>query len=127
MQYRIDCLRNRYSQLAVDAEQKIAILSKAIPLSEELHEGFHEITEFLNGVEEDLENLEQVLLEEQFQLMETINMEITQFRAHLDEELQSICLELQRLSCESKANELAKESQEILHRFNTISDLVCYF
>lgn len=117
-------MRNRYSQLAVEAEQKIAILSKAIPLSEELHEGFNEISEFLNGVEEDLENLEHVSLEEQFQLIETINTEINQFRTHLDEELQPICFELQRLSCESKANELAKESHEILHRFNDVSNLV---
>lgn len=112
--------------MAVEAEQKIAILSKAIPLSEELHEGFYEINEFLNGVEEDLENLNHVSLDEQFQLMETINTEMNQFRTHLDDELQPICFELQRLSCESKANQLAKESNEILHHFNAVFDLVIF-
>lgn len=123
LQYRIDCLRNRYQQLATEAEQKIAVLEKAIPLSGDLQEGFHAVREFLNGVEEDLENLDQVPLEEQFQLIETISADFVEYRKNLNE-LQSMCVDLQRLSCEEKANELAKESQEIVQRFNVVHDLV---
>ena len=47
----------------------LAVLSKAIPLSEDVKEGFGEMEDFLNGVEEDLENLEQVPIDEQFQIV----------------------------------------------------------
>lgn len=126
LQYRIDQLRNRYSNLAVEAENKIAILSKAIPLSEELRAGFDELKEFLIEVEEDVENLEQVSLEEQFNLVGTIEVQVNRYRTYLDT-LQVLCVDLQRLSCESKAIELAKESQEIALRFNSMADLVKFY
>uniref|UniRef100_A0A915ENB9 Uncharacterized protein n=1 Tax=Ditylenchus dipsaci TaxID=166011 RepID=A0A915ENB9_9BILA len=123
LQYRIDQLRNRYSQLAVEAENKIAVLTKAIPLSEEVKEGFAELEEFLNGVEEDLDNLDQVPLEEQFQVVNTIEGDIAQYRTQMDS-LQEMCIDLQRLSCDSKANELGKESAQIMQRFNATADMV---
>lgn len=123
LQYRIDALRTRYSNLATDAENKIGVLARAIPLSEDLREGFFELNEFLNGVEEDLENLDQVTLEEQFQLISTIESDVGRFREQLDA-CQSVCVELQRLVNDDKANVLAKESQEMTQRFNAVSEAV---
>lgn len=77
----------------------------------------------MDGVEEDLQNLGQVLLEEQFQLVNTIDSDLGPAREQL-EAIQAIGIELQRLTTEQRANQLAKESAELLRRFNAVADAV---
>ena len=68
-------------------------------------------------------NLGQVSLEEQFQLANTIESDLGPAREQLDA-VQAISVELQRLTTEQRANHLAKESAELLRRFNTAADSV---
>jgi hypothetical protein len=77
----------------------------------------------LEDVEEDLQNLSQVSLEEQFQLINTIESDLGPAREQL-ESIQLISCELQRLTTENKANKLAKESAELFKYFNFVADNV---
>jgi len=43
LQYRTDQLKQRYNQLADDADSKIVLLEKALPLAENLKEGQAEL------------------------------------------------------------------------------------
>jgi hypothetical protein len=74
-------------------------------------------------VDEDLENLGEVSLDEQFQLVNTIESDLGPAREQL-EAVQAIGVELQRLTSEPRANQIAKESAELLRRFNTTADTV---
>jgi len=123
LQLRIDQLSKRYNNLAKEADAKIDVLSRAIPLSENLREGFLEIEDHLSGVEEDLENLDQVLLDEQFQLVHTIETDLEASRTQLDA-LQGFCIELQRLTSDKNANALQKETNNLLQRFNAVNEKV---
>lgn len=77
----------------------------------------------MDGVEEDLQNLGQVLMAEQFQLVNTIESDLGPARDQL-EVVQATSVELQRLTMEQRANQLAKESAELLKRFNAVADTV---
>jgi hypothetical protein len=98
-------------------------MSKAIPLSEDLKEGYDDLRDFLKNVEGDLEGLEMLSADEKFNLLSGIDGDCQQFRTHL-ESLQSMALELQRLSSDAKAAELAKESSEISQNFSAVADMV---
>jgi DNA repair exonuclease SbcCD ATPase subunit len=126
LQYRTDQLHKRYDSIAKEAETRIDILSKATPLSEDFHEGVAEITEHLDGVEEDLQNLDQVTLEEQFQLVNTIESDLSTSRARL-ETLQAINVKLQKLTSESNAEQLQKQTNELFQRFSSVSETVSSF
>ncbi|CAK5013178.1 unnamed protein product [Meloidogyne enterolobii] len=120
---RTDQLKQRYNNLADDADSKIAIWEKALTLAENLLDGQTELKKHLEDVEEDLQNLSQVSLEEQFQLISTIESDLGPAREQL-ESIQLISCELQRLTTESRANQLAKESAELLRYFNSVADTV---
>nr|CAD2190324.1 unnamed protein product [Meloidogyne enterolobii] len=123
LQMRTDQLKQRYNNLADDADSKIAIWEKALTLAENLLDGQSELKKHLEDVEEDLQNLSQVSLEEQFQLISTIESDLGPAREQL-ESIQLISCELQRLTTETRANQLAKESAELLRYFNSVADTV---
>uniref|UniRef100_A0A915N437 GAR domain-containing protein n=1 Tax=Meloidogyne javanica TaxID=6303 RepID=A0A915N437_MELJA len=123
LQMRTDQLKQRYNNLADDADSKIAIWEKALTLAENLLDGQAELKKHLEDVEEDLQNLSQVSLEEQFQLISTIESDLGPAREQL-ESIQLISCELQRLTTETRANQLAKESAELLRYFNSVADTV---
>ena len=123
LQYKINQLRVGYSKLATEAEDRINVMSKAIPLSEEIREGFDDLKDFLRSVADDLEAMESLTTDEKFHLLTSIDADCQQFRTLL-ESLQSMCTELQRLSSESKSQELSRESNEISRHFNEISEEV---
>ncbi|KAI3410026.1 hypothetical protein GPALN_006390 [Globodera pallida] len=123
LQFRTDNLRQRYTKLADDASGRINVLEKALPLAEDLKDGMGELVEHLDGVEEDLQNLGQVTLEEQFQLVNTIESDMGPAREQLDA-LHGVSVELQRLVTEQRASKLARESAELHKRFSNVADAV---
>ncbi|KAL3114470.1 hypothetical protein niasHT_019974 [Heterodera trifolii] len=123
LQFRTDNLRQRYTRLADEAASRITVLEKALPLAEDLKEGMAELVEHLDGVEEDLRNLGQVTLEEQFQLVNTIDADLGPAREQLDA-LHGVCVELQRLVTEQRAAKLAREFADLHKRFTTGADSV---
>lgn len=123
LQLRTDQLRQRYAKLSEEAAAKIELLEKALPLTEDLKEGMEELGEHLDGVEEDLQNLDQVSMEEQFQLVSTIESDLGPARDQLDA-LQALSAELQRLVADTRANQLARDGAELSRRFNAVADTV---
>lgn len=50
------------------ADEKLALLAKAIPLSERFHEGFEAVMEWVEAVEEDLVQIDSTDLDTQTQV-----------------------------------------------------------
>uniref|UniRef100_A0A915MYH2 Uncharacterized protein n=1 Tax=Meloidogyne javanica TaxID=6303 RepID=A0A915MYH2_MELJA len=99
LQMRTDQLKQRYNNLADNADSKIAIWEKALTLAENLLDGQTELK--LGTIESDLGPAREQL-----------------------ESIQLISCELQRLTTEARANQLAKESAELLRYFNSVADTV---
>ncbi|KAL3100259.1 hypothetical protein niasHT_027723 [Heterodera trifolii] len=76
LQFRTDNLRQRAGGRSAS---RITVLEKALPLAEDLKEGMAELVERLDGVEEDL-----LMLEEKFQLLNTIDTDLGPAREQLD-------------------------------------------
>ncbi|KAL7080640.1 hypothetical protein ACQ4LE_000408 [Meloidogyne hapla] len=119
LQMHTDQLKQRYNNLADDANSKVAIWEKALNLLD----GQTELKKYLEDVEEYLQSLSQVSLEEQFQLISTTESDLGLAREQL-ESIQLISRELQRLTTENRANQFAKESAELLSYFKSVADTV---
>ena len=121
LQYRIDNLRQRYAEISKETEQKINAMTEAIPLSEEIQTGFEDVSNFVDGCEEDLENLDKLPLEEQSELVSQIEADMVNMRMEL-EMLNEKSIQLQHLSSKQKADELAKRTTELNRAFDNVNN-----
>ena len=64
----INVLIFRYMDLAAYADEKLVLLTKAIPLSERFHEGIEAVMEWVEAVEDDLRAIDTVDLDTQQQV-----------------------------------------------------------
>uniref|UniRef100_A0A7E4ZUS0 GAR domain-containing protein n=1 Tax=Panagrellus redivivus TaxID=6233 RepID=A0A7E4ZUS0_PANRE len=123
LQYRIENLRQRYTALSATADEQIEAMTQALPLAEELHGAFGDISDMVEGYEADLDNLDQLPLEEQSQIV--TNMEASMVDAKIDMDgINEKSLQLQHLSSRRKADELAKRTAELNRAFNAANDRV---
>lgn len=60
LQSRIEGLRNRYLDLAAVTDSKIALLSEALPLAEKFQDGCESVQQWMDAVEQDLQDIDQV-------------------------------------------------------------------
>uniref|UniRef100_A0A183DBQ5 Spectrin alpha chain-like protein n=1 Tax=Gongylonema pulchrum TaxID=637853 RepID=A0A183DBQ5_9BILA len=60
LQSRIEALRTRYIDLTAVIDAKIAVLSEALPLAERFHEGCGIVQQWMDAVEQDMQNIDQV-------------------------------------------------------------------
>lgn len=123
LQNRIEVLKNRYVDIMAVADEKLAHLSKAIPLSERFHEGFEVVIQWVEAVEEDLQNIDDADISTQAQLVFTLEEDVQNWRPEV-EDLVAVSNQLQALSSKDRAEELYQNTVEMNRRVNQIADKV---
>ncbi|VDK41941.1 unnamed protein product [Anisakis simplex] len=121
LQSRIEALRTRYSQVASVTDSKIATLSEALPLSERFHEGCENVQQWMDAVEQDLQNIDQVPLEAQSALIAQMEDDLGKWRVDVDE-INSISKQLQELRNGQRANDLDEQTDDLNLRFNLLDE-----
>ncbi|KAK6730474.1 hypothetical protein RB195_007126 [Necator americanus] len=123
LQYRLDQLKKRYGDIMVVADEKLALLMKAIPLSERFHEGFDAVMEWVEAVEEDLVQIDSTDLDTQTQLVFSMEEGVSHWRPEVDD-LIAVSSQLQALSSPDQAEELFQSTTEMNRRVNQIAEKV---
>lgn len=60
LQSRIEALRTRYIDLTALTDAKIALLTEALPISERFRDGCEIVQQWMDAVEQDMQNIDQV-------------------------------------------------------------------
>ncbi|CAI5438399.1 unnamed protein product [Caenorhabditis angaria] len=123
VQRNIDSLKFRYSDLTSSADEKIALLAKAIPLSEMFHNGFDGVMEWLEVIEQDLQQIDEEDAETQADQIFYLEEDISKWRPEVDE-LTAISTQLQALCSPEKADELLQNTVEMNKMVNSVADRV---
>ncbi|EYB85849.1 hypothetical protein Y032_0289g1495 [Ancylostoma ceylanicum] len=123
LQYRMDQLKKRYADIMLVADEKLALLAKAIPLSERFHEGFEAVMEWVEAVEEDLVQIDSTDLDTQTQLVFSMEEGVSHWRPEVDD-LIAVSSQLQALSSPDQAEELFQSTTEMNRRVNQIAEKV---
>ncbi|EGT34885.1 hypothetical protein CAEBREN_18491 [Caenorhabditis brenneri] len=106
-QKRLDDLKFRYADLMTSADEKIALLAKAIPLSEGFHDGFDNVMQVLEDMDRDLQTIDEEDPETQAELIFLLEDDIFhKIRPSVDE-LTALSTQLQALCSADKADEFA--------------------
>ncbi|KJH53003.1 hypothetical protein DICVIV_00872 [Dictyocaulus viviparus] len=103
------------------ADDKLALLAKAIPLSERFHEGFDAVMEWIEAIEEDLVQIDSADLDTQVQLVFSMEEGVNRWRPEIDD-LVAVSSQLQRLCSPDQAEELFQSTVEMSRRVNHIAD-----
>ncbi|CAB3407856.1 unnamed protein product [Caenorhabditis bovis] len=122
-QRKLDELKFRYSDLMKSADDKIALLTKAIPLSDKFHEGFEGVMEWLDAVEQDLQHLDEEDPDTQAEFIFALEEDISNWRPEVDE-LTAISTQLQALCSPEKSEELLQNTTEMNKMVNSVADRV---
>ncbi|WKX89695.1 hypothetical protein Q1695_008943 [Nippostrongylus brasiliensis] len=123
LQHRMEQLKKRYGDIMLVADEKLALLAKAIPLSERFHEGFDAVMLWVEAVEDDLLQIDSADLATQTQLVFSMEEAMTHWRPEVDD-LVAISSQLQALSSQEQAEELFQSTTEMNRRVNQIADKV---
>ncbi|VDL73353.1 unnamed protein product [Nippostrongylus brasiliensis] len=115
--------RYEYGDIMLVADEKLALLAKAIPLSERFHEGFDAVMLWVEAVEDDLLQIDSADLATQTQLVFSMEEAMTHWRPEVDD-LVAISSQLQALSSQEQAEELFQSTTEMNRRVNQIADKV---
>ncbi|KHJ97611.1 spectrin repeat-containing domain protein [Oesophagostomum dentatum] len=105
------------------ADDKLALLVKAIPLSERFHEGFDAVMEWVEAVEEDLVQLDSTDLDTQNQVVFSMEEAVSHWRPEVDD-LIAVSSQLQALCSPEQAEELFQSTTEMNRRVNQIAEKV---
>uniref|UniRef100_A0A0N5AJF6 GAR domain-containing protein n=1 Tax=Syphacia muris TaxID=451379 RepID=A0A0N5AJF6_9BILA len=123
LQTRIEGLRNRYLQLAAVTDSKIALLSEALPLAERFEDGYTNLQQWMDAVDQDLQDIDQVPLEAQSTLVNQMEEDLNKWRSDVDE-VNNISKQLIHLSERQTADELESRTDDLNRRFNVLADQV---
>ncbi|KHN76670.1 Dystonin [Toxocara canis] len=123
LQSRIEALRTRYTELASVTDSKIAVLSEALPLSERFHDGCETVQQWMDAVEQDMHNIDQVPLEAQSALIAQMEDDLEKWREDV-EKINGISKQLQQLSSGPRADELSAQTDDLNRRFNMLAEQV---
>uniref|UniRef100_A0A8R1E2J6 GAR domain-containing protein n=1 Tax=Caenorhabditis japonica TaxID=281687 RepID=A0A8R1E2J6_CAEJA len=123
-QNKLDDLKFRYADLMSSADEKIALLAKAIPLSERFHEGFDDVMEVLEAMDRDLQTIDEEDPETQAELIFLLEDDISsKLRPNVDE-LTVLSTQLQALCSPEKADELLTNTVAMNKLVNSVADRV---
>lgn len=123
-QKKLDDLKFRYADLMSSADEKIALLAKAIPLSERFHEGFDDVMEVLEAMDRDLQTIDNEDPETQAELIFLLEDDISsKLRPNVDE-LTVLSTQLQALCSADKADELLQNTVVMNRMINSVADRV---
>ncbi|KAJ1362930.1 hypothetical protein KIN20_022655 [Parelaphostrongylus tenuis] len=123
LQHRIDQIRRRCENITTAADEKLAMLAKAIPLSERFHDGFDAVMEWIEAIEEDLIQIDTTDLDTQVQLLFSMEEGVSRWRPEVDD-LVAVSSQLQALSSPDQAEELFQSTVEMMRRVNQIAEKV---
>ncbi|CAI2296036.1 unnamed protein product [Caenorhabditis sp. 36 PRJEB53466] len=123
-QKKLDDLKFRYSDLMASADDKIALLAKAIPLSARFHEGFDDVMEMLEAQDRDLQTIDEEDPETQAELVYLLEEDLaTKIRPNVDD-LTVLSTQLQALCSADKADELHQNTVAMNRLANSVADRV---
>uniref|UniRef100_A0AC35UFF8 GAR domain-containing protein n=1 Tax=Rhabditophanes sp. KR3021 TaxID=114890 RepID=A0AC35UFF8_9BILA len=125
LQYKIDALHQRYSQIASLSDRKIDTMSTAIPLSEDFSTLYDDLARVLENVDNELHNLENeyMPLSNQVDIINELQSALHEQRSQLDY-LNTKSVQLQGLSSEDKGNDLKEQTRSLQDDFMKLSDIV---
>uniref|UniRef100_A0A0K0CVV5 Spectrin repeat-containing domain protein n=1 Tax=Angiostrongylus cantonensis TaxID=6313 RepID=A0A0K0CVV5_ANGCA len=126
LQHRIEQIKRRYGDIAVVADEKLALLAKAIPLSERFHDGFDAVMEWIEAIEEDLVQIDATDFDTQTQLLFSMEEGVSRWRPEVDD-LVAVSSQLQGLSSPDQAEEIFQSTVEMMRRVNQIADKVSLY
>eukprot|EP00081_Caenorhabditis_elegans_P000597 NP_001021859.1 Uncharacterized protein CELE_ZK1151.1 [Caenorhabditis elegans] len=123
-QKKLDDLKFRYADLMTSADEKIALLAKAIPLSEGFHEGFDTVMQVLEDMDRDLQTIDEEDPETQAELIFLLEEDISQKMRPSVDELTALSNQLQVLCSADKADELQTNTIAMNKLVNSVADRV---
>uniref|UniRef100_A0A1I7TIM4 GAR domain-containing protein n=1 Tax=Caenorhabditis tropicalis TaxID=1561998 RepID=A0A1I7TIM4_9PELO len=123
-QKRLDDLKFRYADLMSSADEKIALLAKAIPLSEGFHDGFDNVMQVLEDMDRDLQTIDEEDPETQAELIFLLEDDISQKIRPSVDELTVLSTQLQALCSADKADELLANTVAMNKLVNSVADRV---
>lgn len=123
LQQQIDSMKIRYADIMSLTDEKLALLTKAIPLSERFHDGFEDVMRWTEAVEQDLANLDEADLEAQAHFLYNMEDDIGKWRPEVDD-LTAVSTQLQALCSPERAEELYQNTAEMNKIVNQIADKV---
>lgn len=123
LQSQLEALRLRYGQLNKAADARIERLQEALPLAESFHGSHARIADWLDHVEDDLNNIDTVPIDQQALLISNIVEDCEQLRGDVDA-VTSEGARLGQLCSNEDATNLAQMSSQLNRRFDAVSDRV---
>ncbi|PIC54076.1 hypothetical protein B9Z55_003484 [Caenorhabditis nigoni] len=123
-QKRLDDLKFRYADLMTSADEKIALLAKAIPLSEGFHEGFDAVMQVLEDMDRDLQTIDEEDPDTQAELIFVLEDDISQKIRPSVDDLTVLSTQLQALCSADKADELLANTVAMNKLVNSVADRV---
>ncbi|CAJ0567642.1 unnamed protein product, partial [Mesorhabditis spiculigera] len=104
LQAHVEKLKHRYIRVAGCADEKLALLTRAIPLSDQFHDGYDGVMAWVEAVEADLHQADGFDIDTQQQLIHSLEIDIQEWRPEAEVAMQ----------LSDEVSQLCKERTEIL-------------